>query len=219
MGDFNDISHHHEKLMGRRKNQHKLDGFNKLLSDLEVDDIGCKGQRFTWSNNRGGLERVMERLDRRVGNRNWCANFYKCQCINELAIESDHSPIIISLCHNDQNGRKHFRFEEMWLEKEQCYHVIKESWQEGGPLRHTSDLKPKFDVCKRSLIEWSRKEFKHNIVEIHKVKARIKHLGNHAMMQEVMDEERALKSKIHALWKREEIYWKQRSRVRWALWG
>lgn len=33
------------------------------------------------------------------------------------------------------------------------------------------------------------------------------------------DDERALKSQLHALWKIEDIYWKQRSRVNWLING
>lgn len=33
------------------------------------------------------------------------------------------------------------------------------------------------------------------------------------------DEKRALKSRLNALWKREEIYWKQHSRMKWLTHG
>lgn len=52
LGDFNDIANHGEKLGGRRKYQRKIDEFNDLLADLHLEDIGFKGQTFTWSNNR-----------------------------------------------------------------------------------------------------------------------------------------------------------------------
>lgn len=101
-GDFNDITHHCEKSGGRRKDQHKIDGFNRVIADLHMDDIGAKGQRFTWSNNRRGSERVIERLDRVIANRMWTAKFYQSQCINEVAIGSDHSPLVPVLCHKNR---------------------------------------------------------------------------------------------------------------------
>lgn len=36
---------------------------------------------------------------------------------------------------------------------------------------------------------------------------------------QLLVKEKILKSKLHALWKNEEIYWKQRSRVRWLREG
>lgn len=91
VGDFNEISHHDEKIGGRRKDQRMLDAFNSLMGDLQVDDLGFQGQRWTWTNNRSGAERICERLDRILANRSWCNQFPKAQCLNELAIGSDHS--------------------------------------------------------------------------------------------------------------------------------
>lgn len=113
VGDFADITHHKEKMGGRRKAQCKIDGFNDLISDLQVEDIGIKGQLYTWSNNRGGSDRVKERLDRVLGNRKWCSKFYKCQRINELTIGSDHSLIVLVLHHTNQKGMRQFQFEEI----------------------------------------------------------------------------------------------------------
>lgn len=106
MGDFNDITHHREKIGGRRNDQCKIDDFNDLIADLQVEDLGFKGQLHTWSNNRRGSKRVMERLDRVLGNRNWCSSFPKAQYINEWVIGSVHSPIVLELEYTDQRGRK-----------------------------------------------------------------------------------------------------------------
>lgn len=60
-----------------------------------------------------------------------------------------------------------------------------------------------------------QKELKNNLIEINKAKSRLKDFENTTMGQTKQDEERALKYRIHALWKREELYWKQRSWVKW----
>lgn len=52
-----------------------------------------------------------------------------------------------------------------------------------------------------------------------KAKDNLRSLGNRIMSQEEQEEERALTSRLGALWKREEIYWKQRSRVKWLHYG
>lgn len=80
-------------------------------------------------------------------------------------------------------------------------------------------LKSKLDSCRRSLIEWSKNQFKNNIHEIHKAKQRLRWLGKSNMSQEEENEERDLKSRINALWKRDEIYWKQRPRLKCLMHG
>lgn len=89
------------------------------------------------------------------------------------------------------------------------------AWNSGGSVTTADDLRPKLESCRASLTEWSLKEFKHNLVEINKVKQRLRSMVNQHEQNNEVDEERALKSRLHALWKREEIYWKHRSRVRW----
>lgn len=133
IGYFNDISHHREKV-GGRKDQYKLDGFNSLMEDLSLEDIGFKEQMFTWTNNRRGGERIRERLDRFLANQTWCAKFPSAQCIHELIIGSDHASISLHLSHTERRGRRQFRFEDMWFEKEECHDIIRSAWQVGGSV-------------------------------------------------------------------------------------
>lgn len=79
-----------------------------LITDLQMEDMGFKGQRFTWSNNRTGPDRVMERLDRGISNNNWGFLLPRSQCINELAIGSDHSPVIVLLNMAEGRGEDDF---------------------------------------------------------------------------------------------------------------
>lgn len=46
-GDFNDISNAGEKGGGRVKAQKNMVSFNKLIADLQLTDVGFKGQQFT----------------------------------------------------------------------------------------------------------------------------------------------------------------------------
>lgn len=91
-----------------------------LIDDLQMEDLGYKGQMHTWSNNRRGNIRIVERLSRVLGNRIWCQKFPKAQCINELAIGSNQSHVMLALEHSDTKGRRRFKFKEMWLEKAKC---------------------------------------------------------------------------------------------------
>lgn len=169
----------------------------------------------TWSNNRRGDERIVERLDRNLVNHPWANIFPRAQCMNRVAIGSDHSPLELNLDQSDARGRKWFRFENMWLEREDCGDVIKAAWSRGGTARSLEDLESKMAECRRSLLAWSKQHFKHNLMEINSARRRLQQLYESVMNEEGQGEERALKSRIDALWKREEIYWKKRSRVKW----
>lgn len=71
--------------------------------------------------------------------------------------------------------------------------------------------------CKRSLQKWHQKTFKRADVEIAKLK------GQLAVLQNVgrpdWREIKRVQEQIANLWKQEEIYWGQRSRLKWLKWG
>lgn len=119
----------------------------------------------------------MERLDRVLANRRWCLRFPKAQCLNSLAIGSDHSPIELILNFSDSKGRRRFRFEQMWLERRECFDVIKAAWEGTSVISSTRELGPKLMACRRALIHWSRTEFKNNVMEINKAREALRVLG------------------------------------------
>lgn len=133
LADFNDISHQWEKVGGRRKNQSKMDGFDRLIDDLRVGDIGFKGQMHTRSNNRAGDDRIVERLDRVLANAEWRNLFPRATCLHGVALGSDHVPIHLKLDRAERRGSKVFKFEDMWLPNPKCFVVIKAGLGERGP--------------------------------------------------------------------------------------
>lgn len=94
----------------------------------------------------------------------------------------------------------------MWFERVDCFDIIKTAWGSVGQTRDLETLKQKLAACKISLIEWNKREFKHNVMEINKVKRDLRNMGNRRLTDDELDEERALKSRLDALWKRDEIY-------------
>lgn len=127
MGDCNVISYHHELERGRRKSQQQMDEFNAMVEDIQMEDLGAKGSRFTWSNNLWGEERVSELIGRVLINSIWAALYSDVQCINDLAIGSDHTPIILHRAQGGQRRRSQFCFEDMWPENAECKDVIREA--------------------------------------------------------------------------------------------
>lgn len=69
----------------------------------------------------------------------------------------------------------------MFIQNEDFFEVIRKSWFDGVRTQDMEDLKPKLEVCKRSLIKWSKKECKNNIIEINKVKMKLKNMESQAM--------------------------------------
>lgn len=61
-------------------------------------------------------DQVYERLDRVLFNVGWATHFPDAQCLNEIAMGSDHPPIILTTELGMKRTKRGFRFEEIWLE-------------------------------------------------------------------------------------------------------
>lgn len=61
--DFNDITNHSEKIGGRRNHHVKFNRFRSFMDDIQMEDLVNKVYMHTWSKNRRGEGRIMERLD------------------------------------------------------------------------------------------------------------------------------------------------------------
>ncbi|GKV14343.1 hypothetical protein SLEP1_g25239 [Rubroshorea leprosula] len=66
--------------------------------ELQVQEIGFKGNPYTWTNSRLGPANVQHRLDKALENLDWFRCYPHAQVLHELKIGSDHSPLI--LCSN-----------------------------------------------------------------------------------------------------------------------
>lgn len=74
-------------------------------------------------------------------------------------------------------------------------------------------------MCKRRLQRWNKVEFKRADLEIAVLKGELSGLLNQSDSFPDCNRIYYLQNQIKALWKREEIYWSQRSRVKWLNWG
>ncbi|XWS18039.1 hypothetical protein CRYUN_Cryun32bG0008000 [Craigia yunnanensis] len=112
--DFNDVASIMEKEGGRRKERRKVECFQEMIRDSDLNEVHFKGQQFTWFGMKEG-ELIKERLDRVLANLEWLELFHKIQVFNLPAVGSDHSPIVVDTDFNDGKAVRRFKFEAKWL--------------------------------------------------------------------------------------------------------
>lgn len=99
MGDFNEILYSFEKQGGAPKAQVYKDRFRNALSFCNLNDLGFDGDIFTWRNNNFCVEGyIWQRLDRVVGNAEWCSQFPGYKVINGCPEHGRRSGIVLSYC-------------------------------------------------------------------------------------------------------------------------
>lgn len=154
-GDFNEILNHSEKQGGRFRLPRQMNNFNQVLAECALSDLGFEGYPFTWSNNREALRTVRCRLDR------VCANSEAIRAFPTAMVEhvqqdgSGHIPIALHFERLVQrNGgvrRRPFRFEAMWIRKQDCEDIIRKVWENDMGTNYSDPMLYKGEECRAKL--------------------------------------------------------------------
>ncbi|KAK8999419.1 hypothetical protein V6N11_070586 [Hibiscus sabdariffa] len=137
IGDFNVVVCPEEKYGGAPFDHSSAKWYYEFLNHTYLMEIPSKGGSYTWSNQRCDEEAILEKLDRVVSSLEWNFMFPKAISFIDIAIASDHSPIILLTNGVVKNTKKDFKFESIWLMENECSRVIQEEWEnkENGPSR------------------------------------------------------------------------------------
>ena len=72
-----------------------MEAFRLALQFANLNDVGFKGRKFTWTNGRAAVNNVQERLDRFVANDSWLSLYPHYQVHHLVRYGSDHCPILL----------------------------------------------------------------------------------------------------------------------------
>ncbi|KAL8507009.1 hypothetical protein ACS0TY_017768 [Phlomoides rotata] len=160
LGDFNEILWSWEKKWGNCSRTHQMDTFRQTISDLNLHDLGFQGNKFTWSNNSEGIDNIQVRLDRAFANSMWRVIFPKARVFHLLRFKSDHAPILVDCefsnsigARKRRNFERVFRFEKMWLEKDECVEIVAKGWNRENTLLNFLDRTLR---CETQLKSWDK---------------------------------------------------------------
>lgn len=104
----------------------------------------------------------------------------------------------------------------MWEHVAALEEVVADAWREGGTKHGLHDIKVSLDKLMGKLHGWSRKKFGNVVKEIEKSRTRLEDLMNmNADRKEIRKESEHLDELLY----REEMLWRQRSRIDWLREG
>lgn len=107
-----------------------------------------------------------------------------------------------------------FMFDDYWLTSNECQEIVEQSWN--------SDFKPlrnKLANVSLALKIWSANEFGNLQKQLEEKMEKLQYLSNYRPTQSVCDEYRCTLKQIDEIMEKEEIYWRQRSRVHYLKEG
>ncbi|XP_057444496.1 uncharacterized protein LOC130736723 [Lotus japonicus] len=157
LGDFNEVLKSSEKTGGNPINFVGAQAFQEAMDFCGLRDMGFSGFQFTWSNMRPTPNTIQERLDRALVNECWTEHWPHTHVSHLDRFNSDHNPIYVIFSKAKRQKKKKirlYRFEEMWLQEEDCRHVIHHSWPRGG-----RNITSKLGNVGANLTEWAEATF------------------------------------------------------------
>ncbi|XP_019197363.1 PREDICTED: uncharacterized protein LOC109191234 [Ipomoea nil] len=151
VGDFNDITSLAEKRGLHSHPSALIEGFNDVLEDCGLADLGMLGGRFTWVKGRGTESWVEERLDRVMATVDWLELHEDAVVRNIYAHTSDHCAIFLDINADQvrQTARR-FRFESAWMLEAGCTRVVDEAWRMSNGL----PFQDRLAICGERLWKW-----------------------------------------------------------------
>ncbi|CAM8991132.1 unnamed protein product [Rhodiola kirilowii] len=217
-GDFNEVCFDWKVKGGRIRGEWQMRAFRETLLDCGLSDLGYKGTPFTFSNRRSGAGEMKARLDRMLANNAWRRLFPDAQVSHISATSSDHAIILL---HSMVKARKSmnncFRFEPMWIRNEELGDIVAAAWSNRGEMDTT--LANKLHRCSKILSRWNSESFGKVGKRIRELEGELESVRLLERDKETIAREADIVEKIDEWRLREEILWRQRSRVEWLKEG
>jgi hypothetical protein len=215
MGDFNEIVDLSEKYRGAKRNEAQKERFRCTLEECNLGDLGFKGSKYTWINNRDSGDFIKERLDWAVGTSSSCEAFPNAVVEVLPVINSDHKPLLMIFDVTYRKPPRIFRYEAKWNLDEDCHKVIQQTWNESGSDgNHMADVLQSLNRSRDSLNGWRRAKFGSTTRTINTLNTKLErlqrqeNLGHLATIEQVQGE-------LNKLLDMEDMKWRQRAKINW----
>ncbi|CAM8966334.1 unnamed protein product [Rhodiola kirilowii] len=217
-GDFNEVLFGWEVKGRCIRGEWQMKRFRQAMEDCGLSDLGFRGNTFTFSNKRKGSMETKARLDRALANQEWRKMFPEAEVIHEVSGVSDHAPIVIKWEGVKTRGKlKLFRYEPMWLKHKEYSEKIRDIWELAAS--RNSSLTGCLYSSVVALEEWGRSCFGNVNKKVSYLKEKLNWIQQQDRTEEIMGEEVRVTRALDDWLYKQEIYWKQRSRVDWLKEG
>ncbi|XP_073358198.1 uncharacterized protein [Aegilops tauschii subsp. strangulata] len=220
IGDFNEVLRPDEQEgIGQRSNA-QIQGFRDAVDVCMLMDIGYQGRFWTYEKKVAGGSYTRVRLDRAMATAEWNKKYPDAHLKHLTVATSDHCPILLNFNGTrPPDHKKNFKYEVMWETHETWSETISSSWAGGGPITSMEELRTKLKRISKELGAWNRNTFGSVRKEIKSLKFELDRLRSDPARSVPSHVELKINEKLVELYHREELMWRQRSRLEWLSAG
>ena len=149
-----------EKSGGLLRSQRQMVKFRNVVNYCGFKDLGYVGPDFTWYNMQEGAGRMYLRLDRVFATSDWVDKFGEIRVHHLVDSTLDHCALFLF----DLKAPKiphacRFRFESMWMKREECKEIIEVAWCSRSNLSTPKGIASTLSDCAVDLKAWSLAAF------------------------------------------------------------
>ncbi|XP_074271386.1 uncharacterized protein LOC141595321 [Silene latifolia] len=222
VGYFNTVLSPIERLGGNTTDA-EMEHFQECVSLCEMEDIKATGALFTWSNKQAPTERVYSRLDRAMGNPEWLSHYGDYVAHFHPEGMFDHCPCTIVDRRVEFNGRKSFKYFNMWGASEHFAISVDGVWKQSYKGTKMFNVVKKLKALKPVLKNLNKNYFSdiENSTSIagtvlQKIqKELVEHPGDLDLIQQEYDLANELKDLIVA----RDSFLSQKAKIQWSIAG
>uniref|UniRef100_A0A453D6F8 Endonuclease/exonuclease/phosphatase domain-containing protein n=1 Tax=Aegilops tauschii subsp. strangulata TaxID=200361 RepID=A0A453D6F8_AEGTS len=223
IGDFNEVLRREEQMGPNERDVSQMTGFREAIDLCGLDDLGYIGVAWTFEKKVAGGQYCRVRLDCALATASWSTLHPFATVRHLVAAKSDHSPIVLCTDQDAASRRiavdRPFRFETMWERHEDFFPMIDNFWKNDSHNESVASMKEKLDRLASALAGWGSHTFGNVRSELRSLKRRLGEMRSEAGRLGPSHEELKIQERIAELNYREEILWRQRSRVQWLAEG
>nr|GEW11614.1 hypothetical protein [Tanacetum cinerariifolium] len=128
MGDFNVALNMEDYYSRSSTMSSEMIDFKDCVANIEVMDINSWGIHYTWTLKPKGCGGVLKKLDRIMGNIEFCDVFQGAYAVFQPYLISDHSPAVLKIPSLMSNKPKPFKFSNFITFKDNFLDVVSNSW-------------------------------------------------------------------------------------------
>ncbi|KAL9686721.1 hypothetical protein QQ045_031114 [Rhodiola kirilowii] len=217
LGDFNDILCKSDTTRFSNQKGYYMHLFRRAIIDCSLMDFGYKGYKFTYTNRRQGSLECKSRLDRVFASTGWLSKFSTATNSHIYTYSSDHMALLLEVRGRKVGCSNVFRFENMWLQDSKFKQVVQQVWQQCSKRRLSYE--DKLQILQKDLSQWNKHHFGNVQYKIKKIKSELEDFNTQERSDFTQHKEEQLISELDDWLQKEEILWRQRSRVAWLSEG
>lgn len=191
--------------------------FQDALDFCNLRDAGFFGIPWTWTNKQVDGVLIKVRLDHFVAMNDWM-EIYPCFRVDNIkGYESDHNVIVLHTNYRDMGRRncKRFKFEAMWQRHPDCEQIVSDCWRMSSGGSAFKRVMGCIKSCSYGLKDWNRSTFGNIQKKIEQCRERLE--AYDLITDGSVDPQvyKNVKIQLEDLLEKDELAWKQRSRIQW----